>query len=631
MRYSVKSAPPPGGDPNQFVMSDSGVDRMGDVIEATGWQLSNFKSHPIALFNHDPDQVIGKWADVRIAGGQLVGNLELAEAGTSPLVDTVRALHEQKILRAVSVGFRPLKKEPLGKDADEFWGPFKFLKSELLECSLVSVPANPRALSTAKSLNLPSDLMAELFRKTAEPHRPITPSLAKPPLATRQTPTMKTLSERIEDAQVELVTLKDQLTAITNASDEPDESQQAQIDELTARIEQKTKSRDSLIKAEQGLATAKPPAPAVQRQIVVPPTRCEPRDHIVRAMAVHFVAKMTGRQLDEVLRERYPNDEATGMVLRAAVAPAQTTVAGWAAELVGTAIADFLNQLAIVSIYPRLAAKGPKFTFGRNGVIKVPARAATPKINGSFVGEGQPIPVRKLGLSAITLTPKKMAVISEFTREMGLHSTPAIEGVIRQAMNEDTAEAIDTVLIDTVAADAIRPAGIRNGISGLTPSAAATRFEKIAADIQTLMAPIIANRGGRDLVLLTNPAQSLAMDWAVTPAGTFVFADGGSPGMRGLSIISSTTVPAGMLIMIDAADFASVTGDTPEFDVSDVATIHEEDTTPLPIGTAGAPATIAAPTRSLWQTASIGIRMLLDMNWSMRRTGMVTWMTGVTW
>ena len=172
-------------------------------------------------------------------------------------------------------------------------------------------------------------------------------------------------------------------------------------------------------------------------------------------------------------------------------------------------------------------------------------------------------------------------------------------------------------------------------MSGLTPSAATASFEKIVADIQALMAPIIAARGGRDLVLLCNPAQSLAMDWAVTPAGTFVFADVNVPAMRGLTVVSSITVPAGMLIMVDASEFASVTGDTPEFDVSDVATIHEEDTAPLPIvgGTVQPPilASVAAPVRSLWQTASIGIRMMLDMNWSMRRTGMVTWMTGVTW
>ncbi len=82
MRYAVKSAPPPGGDRHEFVMSDTSVDRMGDVIEAGGWQLKHFKNHPIALFNHDGNQVIGKWIDVRVEGKQLRGKLELAAAGT---------------------------------------------------------------------------------------------------------------------------------------------------------------------------------------------------------------------------------------------------------------------------------------------------------------------------------------------------------------------------------------------------------------------------------------------------------------------------------------------------------------------------------------------------------------------
>jgi hypothetical protein len=213
---------------------------------------------------------------------------------------------------------------------------------------------------------------------------------------------------------------------------------------------------------------------------------------------------------------------------------------------------------------------------------------------------------------------------------MALHSIPSIEGVVRQAINDDTAVAIDTVLIDANPATTVRPAGLLNGISGLTPSAAAARIDKIIADISALMAPIIAARGGRDLVLLCNPAQKLSMSWAVTPMGQFIFQDG-ELASRGLTVVSSTSMPATQLVMIDAADFASVTGDSPQFDVSDVATIHEEDTTPLAIGTAGAPPTVAAPVRSLWQTASIGIRMMLDMNWTMRRAGMVSWMTGVTW
>jgi len=226
-------------------------------------------------------------------------------------------------------------------------------------------------------------------------------------------------------------------------------------------------------------------------------------------------------------------------------------------------------------------------------------------------------------------------VISTYTREMAEHSTPSIESVIRQGMNEDTAEAIDQALIDNVAADTIRPAGLLNGLTTLTPAATGTQFEKIVADINTLMAPIAAARGGQSLTLLMNIAQKNKVSWAIAPNGTFAFTTVEAGNVRDLTIVASTTVPAARVIMVDAAEFASVTGDAPNFNVSDVATIHEEDTTPLPIvgGTAQPPVigSIAAPVRSLYQTDSIGIRMTLPMNWTMRRTSMVTFMDAVTW
>ena len=91
--------------------------------------------------------------------------------------------------------------------------------------------------------------------------------------------------------------------------------------------------------------------------------------------------------------------------------------------------------------------------------------------------------------------------------------------------------------------------------------------------------------------------------------------------------VVSRTVPAGTLIGLDAADFATATGDTPRFAVSNEATLHEEDTTPLPIN-AGTPAT---PVRSLWQTDSMALRLILPINWTLRRAGVVAWVQGVTW
>jgi hypothetical protein len=56
-----------------------------------------------------------------------------------------------------------------------------------------------------------------------------------------------------------------------------------------------------------------------------------------------------------------------------------------------------------------------------------------------------------------------------------------------------------------------------------------------------------------------------------------------------------------------------------------------EDTTPLDIGTAGSPATVAAPVKSMWQTDSLALRLILPTNWTIRRAGVVAWVAGVTW
>jgi hypothetical protein len=101
--------------------------------------------------------------------------------------------------------------------------------------------------------------------------------------------------------------------------------------------------------------------------------------------------------------------------------------------------------------------------------------------------------------------------------------------------------------------------------------------------------------------------------------------------LQGYPVIVSSTQPAATVVLVDAADFMSVSGDDPRFEVSDQATLHFDDTTPLQIGTVGAPATVAAPARSMFQTDSLALRMILPLNWAMRRTGVIAWIAAVTW
>jgi HK97 family phage major capsid protein len=354
---------------------------------------------------------------------------------------------------------------------------------------------------------------------------------------------------------------------------------------------------------------------------------------MVRALTCGVRAFGQQVSLERARQDLYGSDEATQIVLRAAVNPANTTVAGYAQELVQQATAAFLDRLIANSIYSPLSGAGQRLDLGRNGSIKIPIRANTPKASGSWVGEGAPKPVKRIGTSSVTLLPHKLAVITTFTEEMGLYSTPAIEGLLRKAMADDTQESLDGYLIDNVAASATRPAGLLNGVTPVTAASTGTVAEKIVADINALITPMEAAGGGGKVILIMNPAQARRLGMAQTTTGDFVF---GSPAEAAAKfgvdrIISSTTVPAGTVIAVDADWFATVTGDAPRFAVSNEATLHEEDTTPLPLSATGTPNTVAAPMRSLFQTDSIAIRLSLYVTWSMVRPAMVQTVAGVGW
>ena len=216
---------------------------------------------------------------------------------------------------------------------------------------------------------------------------------------------------------------------------------------------------------------------------------------------------------------------------------------------------------------------------------------------------------------------------------MATYSAQSIEQIIRQAMSDDTSIALDTYLIDAVAASAgVRPAGLLNGVSPITASVLTPASAAMVADLKALVAAIIAAGGGRNIVLIVNPAQAISMGVVQTTTGDFLFGDAQSAAAKFNSrLIVSATCPAGRVIAVDAADFASAAGDAPRFAVSTDATLHEEDTTPLALGTTGSPNVVAAPMRSLFQTDAVAVRMSLYVSWVMRRTGMVQTIASVTW
>jgi len=146
-----------------FVASDETVDRYGDIVSVKGWDLANFKRNPVFLWMHSQFQPIGKVKKIGVEGDKLLATVRFFDPGDSKTADDLWRLVKKRLLRAVSVGFTVKSDqdiEPIRDDNDRITG-FRFLRQELLELSLVSVPANPNALQLARSYGLAPELISQ--------------------------------------------------------------------------------------------------------------------------------------------------------------------------------------------------------------------------------------------------------------------------------------------------------------------------------------------------------------------------------------------------------------------------------------------------------------------------------------
>src|SRR5262245_28187082 len=321
----------------EFVLSDETPDRMGDVVMANGWDLENFNKNPIALFNHSSSFPIGRWHNLRADKGALRGHLELAPKGTSDRIDEIRALVDAGILRAVSVGFRPIESKPR-KSADNGYGGEVFTKQELVETSLVSVPANPNALAVAKSLKISAETLDLVFaeqgnRRRERRRRGVTGEQAE--TSRNRKGSVMPLAQRIKDAEGRIVALRDKLTEHLKSVDDTNvtDAQLETTNELNAKITQEEKGLAALRAAEKNLALSseedreeqqqllpatvlhrQEPARSSARPFAMPNKKFDPVELIIRDAIVKAFAHINRTSLEEtrqklaVMYPRYGED-----------------------------------------------------------------------------------------------------------------------------------------------------------------------------------------------------------------------------------------------------------------------------------------------------------------------------------
>lgn len=481
---------------------------------------------------------------------------------------------------------------------------------------------------------------------------------------------MPKLADKIEAMEKQLIEQKDSLVAATEALEAaPDEeSLLTEVEALTEGVEQTEKNLGALKKAEKALAIraeATPPAGEGQAPATIKATPKykgnAPGDLLVKHGVISLLSFIEKKEPLQIMEERYPEHNVikeTFMVAKDATNPATTFTTGWAAELVQDDLQGFMEALSEQSVCAALQSYCLSLNFGGYNSITIPKEiplGSNPK-EPAWVMESRPIPVTQFGYESETINRYKLAAITTFTREIADRSTPAIEGILRNSLNKVYAKVLDQAFLGNLAAVAnVRPAGI---IAGVTPIAgtAGGGDAAVRTDITNMLAAMMGANIGVKPVLIMSTLDQLGASMMVSSLSEYLFKDELSSGqLMSIPVISSGHVPQHDLYLVDA-NYMACAFDTPTFDTSDVATIVEASANAnaptmaavpgaVPVaGTAGqvgvdegmhvsdaatnVPATNA---RSLWQTYSVGIRMIAPTSWGKMHDEAVQFIDDTSW
>ncbi len=143
----------------EHIISTDSPDRDGDIIEADGWDLKEFKENPVVLFGHRHDEEpIARNIEIKVIENGLKAVTQFPPEGIHERADRLFELNKLGFIRSWSVGFLPIEAEPR-----EHGKGIHFRKQKLLEYSNVPIPANAEAVNLAVSKGLVTEKDLEIL------------------------------------------------------------------------------------------------------------------------------------------------------------------------------------------------------------------------------------------------------------------------------------------------------------------------------------------------------------------------------------------------------------------------------------------------------------------------------------
>jgi len=612
-------------------------DRMGDIVVPTG---AKFKNPSPLLWQHDSLAPIGtvKFDKPTADGITFEARLpKVTEPGAlKDRVDEAWQSLKYGLIRAVSIGFRALD------NAVEVMqnGGLRFLQCEILELSLVSIPAQPKAtISEIRSYD--KSILAASGRP---PVKLIAGVSAK---STEEASPMKTWQEQIQAFEGTRQAKAARMSDMMNKAAE--EGRGLSTEEATEYdgLESDVNDIDAhLVRLRKQAQTA-----AATAQVVDTNTNNARRDTVTEGSRSSYVTaqrqlpKGTAfvRSVQALIRakgnpmhavEIAKNDPAwkdtpeVEMFWKTAVASGTITDSTFAGPLAPYIPMqnEFIELLRPTTIIGRIPG----------GLRNIPFMVSMPRQTGGasagWVGEGAPKPVSKQAFETIQMPPTKISVITVITEELARYSTPSAEAVIRDDLLASIRQYQDQQFIDpTVAVSAgVRPAAITNGatnytISGTTIAAITTDVNKlvtafIAANIYPERGVFVMHpRTAQYLGTLRTTQDVLAFPGISMTGGTFF----------GWPVVTSANVPIDTgddtyIVLMDAAEIFLAEDGGIELDISREASL-QMNTAP------DNPPSASTVFTSLWQSNLVGLRSEHRVGWKRRRDGAVAYLKGVSY
>lgn len=603
-------------------------DRVGDVVEPRG---ASFKLPLPLLWQHQKDKPIGHVISATVTDTGIHVRAQIAK-GVLPYIDEAWALIRSKLVRGLSIGFRPLEDPELIKGT---YG-LRFKSWEWLELSPVTIPAHGEA-----SIALIKSLDTEVLKLQASTTPGTTGSFVRPSQGRSKAMTTQERIKQYEDSREAAVK---EMEALMKASDEKGETLDAEQSEKYDDLEKQVESIDKhLERARRFAETVQASAKAVDgtdtkaatesrggKMTVVTVTDNTPKGigfaRVAIAKAISFLDHVPAR---EVAAERWPDDARLKNYFSKAAVPAGiTTNATYAGNLVyadnlASEFVEFLRPQTLVGRLPlRPAPFNIRFASQTTGAV------------ANWVGEGRGKPVTSASTGTGSMGYTKIAAIAVLSQELVRFSAPNAETWMRDELAAAVIERLDIDFIDPAQAAVanVNPASITNGLTAL--SSAGTSADNIRTDIQNLVEQFILNNmGASGLVLIMPETLALAASVLVNSLGQPEFPGISPTGGTLMGIPVFTTQYAAnqsgsgnLVIALKPSDILLADDGRVDVSVSTEASIEMSD---APTNRSDTPT--AASLVSLWQTNSIGIKAERFVNWTKKRSTAVVYMDDVNW